>query len=61
MFNTYKSVLEENPPIPPKVVKDAPLPAEGEEKEGELHDKPFKPANPGKRGVIGTINKFPEH
>ena len=37
-------------------------PAEGEEEEAQLHDKPFKPSNPAKRGAIkGTISRFPEY
>jgi len=46
---------------PKKVVEKKPvLNADGEEE--KLHDKPFKPSNPNKKGVIkGTISKFPEY
>lgn len=53
-FNKPKEVYAEDPPIPPKKVKQPePLP--------ELHDKPFKPANPSKKGYKATLNKFPEY
>lgn len=54
-------MYEENPRIPERK-KPAPEPvAEGEEKE-PLHDKPFRPSHPSKRGKIkGTLDKFPEY
>lgn len=54
MFNSYKQVYMEDPPIPARkpVVKE----------EGEpLHDKAFKPANPAKKGNHSTLEKFPVH
>jgi hypothetical protein len=54
-FNTVKEVLAENPPIPAKPVKKAAV-------REDIHDgKSFKPANPGKRGKNGTLDKFPKH
>lgn len=50
-------MYEENPPIPRQktpekvVVKD----------EDKLHDKPFKPANPPKKGTHCTLEKFPNY
>ena len=53
-FNTNKKILEENPPIPerPQKPKTAPL---------IVHDKAFKPSNPGKRGYNKTLAKFPAY
>lgn len=52
-------MYEENPRIPErKVPEPEPIP-EGQE---PLHDKPFKPSNPPKRGALkGALGKFPEY
>jgi hypothetical protein len=63
MFNTYRQVYEENPKIPErkKIEPVVELNAEGEPKD-PLHDKPFKPSHPNKKGVIkGTLEKFPAY
>ena len=51
-FNTHRQILEENPPIPhrPAPPKTAPC---------ELHDKPFKPSHPPRKGYNKTLAKFP--
>lgn len=46
----------EDPILPPKKVK-APEVIVGD----PVHDKPFKPSNPAKRGNHSTIEKFPEY
>lgn len=43
----------EDPQIPAR--KQSVQPEKGE----PLHDKPFKPANPGKEGILCTFEKFP--
>jgi len=55
-FFNNRATHEENPPVPPR---KAPV---VEEKKGDpLHDKPFKPSNPNKKGRQGAIEKFPAH
>jgi hypothetical protein len=61
-FNTNRQVYEENPMIPAR--KPAPVAelAEGAEKPEPLHDKPFRPSNPSKKGAIkGALEKFPAY
>ena len=63
MFNSFRKVYEENPKIPARKVVEpiAELNKDGEPKE-PLHDKPFKPSQPSKKGVIkGTLEKFPTY
>ena len=55
-FNKPRQVYEENPPIPRKKT-----PPKEEPKGDPLHDKAFKPANPGRKGIQGMISKFPAH
>jgi hypothetical protein len=59
-FNNAKQVYMEDPPIPPKKIKEEAkhIPPG---KEGATHDRAFKPSNPGRKGIFGTIDKFPEH
>ena len=45
----------EDPQVPPR--KQSVEPAKGE----PLHDKAFKPANPGKAGILFTFEKFPNY
>jgi hypothetical protein len=52
-FNNFRQVYEENPPIPPR--QPAPEPPRP-----QIHDHPFKPTNPPKKGVV-TIGKHPEY
>jgi len=49
--------------MPEKKKKEEPAPvAEGEEGPEPLHDKPFRPSNPARKGKIkGTLDKFPEY
>jgi hypothetical protein len=50
----------ENPMIPARKPKERPNPALN--KAGEpIHEAPFKPANPPKRGNHCTIEKFPKY
>ena len=51
-FNSHKAVYMEDPPIPHRKEKKE-IPTE------PLHDKPFKPSNPPKRGNHCTLEKFP--
>lgn len=54
-FNTHKQILEENPPIAERKKKE-------EQEREDIHEgKAFKPANPGKRGKNGTLERFPLH
>ena len=60
MFNTFRQVYEENPIIPAKKAPEPEPVEEGAEPKEPLHDKPFKPSNPNKKGNIkGTLEKFP--
>lgn len=52
-FNTLKQVYMEDPQIPAR--KQSVEAPKGE----PLHDKAFKPANPGKSGILFTFEKFP--
>ena len=55
-FFNDRSTYEENPIIParkPKAVEVV--------KGDPLHDRPFKPSNPAKRGKNGAIEIFPKH
>jgi hypothetical protein len=59
MFNSFRQVYEENPMIPARPEKKKE--EESPEKE-PLHDKPFRPSHPSKKGAIkGTLEKFPEY
>ena len=54
VFNTSKQVMAEEPRIPEKKTKELDLhPAE--------HDRAFRPSHPGKKGVTGTLDRFPVH
>ena len=53
-FNTTRQILEENPPIPERPLKPKTAPS-------LVHDKPFKPSNPGKKGYNKTLAKFPRY
>lgn len=53
-FNAPFNVYGEDPAIPARVPKARSPPA-------MEHEKPFKPANPAKKGINRTINKFPEY
>lgn len=58
-FNNHRKVYEENPRIPERKKPEPPAQEEGKE---PLHDKPFKPSNPARKGKIkGTLDKFPEY
>tara|TARA_B100000780_G_C20857509_1_gene340857 strand:- start:126 stop:410 length:285 start_codon:yes stop_codon:yes gene_type:complete len=46
--------------IPARKVPEKIVYADGEAPEA-LHDKPFKPSNPNKKGQPGYIAKFPEY
>ena len=52
-FNSHRNVYEENPMIPARKEKKEEGPAE------PLHDKPFFPSNPPKKGNHCTLEKFP--
>ena len=53
MFNTFRQVYEENPRIPEKKKpEEQPKVNEAGEPIEPLHDKPFKPSNPPKKGAI---------
>ena len=54
MFNTSRKILEENPPIPARLKKQPSAPA-------MVHDKPFKPSNPPKKGYNKSLAKFPTY
>lgn len=51
LFNSHRKVLEEDVPIPPKVVKEKP--------KVEDDRMPFKPSHPPKKGYNKSIGKFP--
>jgi hypothetical protein len=54
-FNTPHDILAEDPLIPAK-------PEKPREEAPNIHDgRAFKPANPGKKGLQGTLDKFPLH
>lgn len=53
-FNTSAAIIGENPMVEPR--KERP-----QQPRPEIHDKPFKPSNPGKRGKGGTLERFPNH
>jgi hypothetical protein len=62
MFNSFRQVYEENPMIPARKVAVVPELPEGAEKPEALHDKPFRPSNPSRKGAIkGTLEKFPAY
>ena len=54
LFNSHKKVYMEDPPVPQRKPKASPP-------RPELHDKPFKPANPPKKGNHHTLQKFPQY
>lgn len=54
-FNGHKAVYMEDPLIPARPEKKVEVPAE------PLHDKPFKPSNPPKKGNHCTLEKFPAY
>lgn len=63
MFNSFRQVYEENPKIPARKMPEpvVELNKDGEPKE-PLHDKPFKPSQPSKKGIIkGTLERFPAY
>ena len=61
-FNSFRQVYEENPMIPARKVAVVPVLEEGAEKPDELHDKPFRPSHPSKKGAIkGVLEKFPAY
>lgn len=61
MFNSMRQVYEENPMIPARKVVEKVV-VEGAEPEAPLHDKPFKPSHPSKKGTIkGTLERFPAY
>lgn len=62
-FNNHRQVYEENPRVPEKKKVEKAVIPEGEEGYiPPLHDKPFKPSHPTKRGKIkGTLEKFPQY
>lgn len=48
--------------IPAKKAAPVPVVEEGAEKPEPLHDKPFRPSHPSKKGTIkGTLEKFPAY
>jgi ribosomal protein L14E/L6E/L27E len=62
MFNTFRQVYEENPMIPARKAPVEPELPEGAEKPEELHNKPFRPSHPSKKGAIkGALEKFPAY
>ena len=62
-FNGHRQVYEENPRVPARKVEANAVIPEGEEGYiAPLHDKPFKPSNPSRKGKIkGTLEKFPQY
>ena len=53
-FNKPKEVFGEDPPIPARKPPSPRAPL-------MEHDAPFKPSNPPKKGLNGTIDKFPAY
>lgn len=51
-FNSLKDVYGEDVPLPPKKLREQTPPP-------QIHDKPFKPSHPPKRGYNKTLEKFP--
>lgn len=55
-FGAIKEVFGSDVPLPPVKEKEPPsTPPPG------LHDKPFKPSNPPKKGYNKTLDKFPKY
>lgn len=57
-FNPIKEVFGTDAVIPKLEEK---LPGQNPPPHSPLHDKPFKPSNPPKRGYNKTIDKFPDY